>query len=356
MNHQKIKHLSVPSDYSKSGKDLAKENQYRRDNEKKLISQQKEISKRLLECPQRRSCLICGASLNSSKFDHRGIHYRQCSNCGHVQSAQIPPLNYPFSQSSESSFHNIYPALSSQDYENRKNRIYKPKLDWFVKKLLENSYDMQFIRSKSWFEIGCGAGYFLSSLQDIGVSSMRGSEMDEVLVQVANEKLGNQDVVYKSNLPIDECFKQYPANIYIAFFVLEHLPEPKKFWSSIKQLPSGTLLYFSVPVFGFSCLLEQAFPKHYARNLDNVMHTQLYTEESIAFALDFAKFEPIAQWVFGQDAEDLCRIFANGVVENLPYTLREDFFKKLSRAMDEMQKALDHHHLADQRHIIARKK
>ena len=146
------------------------------------------------------------------------------------------------------------------------------------------------------------------------------------------------------------------ADIYVAFFVLEHISDPHQFYKQLSLQPSNTIFIFSVPFFGLSCLLEGVFDKLYARNLDAVVHTQIYTEESIEYALNLAKYEKVGQWVFGQDAEDFSRFILDSLREKYPDDLLQEVSKNLLNIQDSFQHVLDLSHLSDQRHFITIKK
>ena len=49
------------------------------------------------------------------------------------------------------------------------------------------------------------------------------------------------------------------------------------------KIEKGTILYFSVPLYGFSVLFDKLCKYHAPRRFDAWQHTQLYTEESLKF-------------------------------------------------------------------------
>jgi 2-polyprenyl-3-methyl-5-hydroxy-6-metoxy-1,4-benzoquinol methylase len=206
-----------------------------------------------------------------------------------------------------------------------------------------------------WVEMGCGAGYFLSSLEDHGISNYVGFDRNESLINEAKRHLKNKkvfsDIEERGGLT-----KKYGADLYAAFFVFEHLENPYDFYASLKKMPQGTILIFSVPVYGLSCLLENIFANNFARNLDGVVHTQLYTDESIKWAMKLADFDIKAQWIFGQDADDLVRFIGQNLKGKLAGKDISNYEKKLNSISDDIQKNLDKASLSDQRHIIAIKK
>jgi hypothetical protein len=118
-------------------------------------------------------------------------------------------------------------------------------------------------------------------------------------------------------------------------------------------LRAGTLFAFSVPVMGLATLLEAAVDGYFARNLDSVLHLQLFTDRSIRHALNLAGFEPRAEWIFGQDVDDVLRMLVAGLIDKYPPALLASETKRLAAASDDLQHALDRHRLADARHVLA---
>jgi hypothetical protein len=122
------------------------------------------------------------------------------------------------------------------------------------------------------------------------------------------------------------------------------------------QQPKGTAFLFSVPTFGFSTILESSFNHYAARNLDSLVHTQLYTESSLRYCLKLAGFEMTAQWVFGQDTSDLLRLLLVSLKGKYPEFLLRSVKESLMKIQDPVQKVLDKNLLADSRHVLAIKR
>jgi 2-polyprenyl-3-methyl-5-hydroxy-6-metoxy-1,4-benzoquinol methylase len=200
--------------------------------------------------------------------------------------------------------------------------------------------------------MGAGAGYFLSCLLDAGIRNIKGFDINKDLLQIATTHVPEKYLFhYKGKL--SEAINAFPADIYTAFFVLEHISDSKNFFLKLKSLPPGTIFIFSVPVFGISCLLENIFSKNFARNLDCVLHTQLYTDDSIRYALERAEFNIVAQWIFGQDAEDFIRFILKNIENKFSIKKLEQIKSDLDRLQDALQNCFDKYKISDQRHIIA---
>ena len=343
------------TDYSKSLGDLGPESKERLSQKMDdKYNEQIRTSQVLKQAPLRNSCLLCETSLRGEEFTHRGIPFVRCGHCHHVQSRRLPPPNYPYHEES-SSFHRVYPELDKEAYQNRIDRIYKPKLDW-AHKVLEQQFSRQELQSKQWVELGSGAGYFLSCLASQGYTKVNGYEMDTDLIARADQMTPDYINIYEGVDQLYDTVAKTKADVYVAFFVLEHVLEPGKFYKELSKLPSNSIFIFSVPLFGISCLLEGVFDHMYARNLDTVLHTQLYTEKSIKYALDLADYDIVGQWVFGQDAEDFSRFILASLKDKYSDQLFEEAASTLLNLQDPLQHLFDVNHLSDQRHIIAIKR
>lgn len=351
------KKSDIRCEYSKPLGDIGKEQQERLRDERVLYEQQVALAALLRNALPRQSCLLCGSLFDAAEcFVHRGVPLYRCGVCGHIQTQAQPPDGYPHALEGGVPFGAIYPRLSPREYHARKERVYRPKLDWLTRVLAEElGYTREKLQQARWVDIGCGAGYFLAALEDIGVQRASGVDADEQLVALGKEFLHTAHISHYAQ-SLSGAFAQYPADVYTAFFVLEHADDARAVYRTLRECPSGTVFAFSVPLYGLSALLENAFDGNYARNMDCVVHTQMYTERSIAWAMQAAECDMVAQWVFGQDAEDLRRMLLNNLAGKLPENMIAETQHALWELLDPLQQCIDKLHLADQRHIIARKR
>ena len=158
--------------YSKPLSDVFREGENKRPKNHLVYANQKHMIQSLLSGPPRDRCILCRFDIKGDQFLHRGVEFIRCNNCGHIQTLTEPPADYPFGEEYSISYADSYPKLTKRDYEDRKNRIYKPKLDWIVSYLLEIGNSRQEIEDMRWLDIGCGAGYFLSSLREFGARNI----------------------------------------------------------------------------------------------------------------------------------------------------------------------------------------
>lgn len=345
-------------DYSKPLGDLAREQNERLREEKSLLDRQRLLASMLRDAPRRPVCLLCGAPFDGAdQFLHRGVPFYRCAQCRHIQTQALPPEGYPHAVEGGLSFGTIYPRLTQQEYTNRTQRIYRPKLDWILRMLDEElrDSDRAAARELRWVDMGSGAGNFLAALEEAGVRHCTGFEADIRLVEAGRDHLHAAMLDHYAG-SMAGAIRRYHADVYTAFFVMEHIENARDVYETMHSWPAGTVFVFSVPVYGFSALLENVFDNNYARNLDCVVHTQLYTDESIHYAMQTAGCDIVAQWVFGQDAEDVRRVMLDNLAGKLSEVMLDEARHALSALLDPLQQCFDKLHLADQRHILALKR
>nr|MBF0222717.1 class I SAM-dependent methyltransferase [Desulfobulbaceae bacterium] len=334
-------------EYSKPAADLQKEGAERLLNDHKQKLFQENQLKRLATAQDRTECVLCGNGLSGELFLHRETPTIFCRVCGHLQTKKLPPPDFP-----DMEFATIYPSLSAEEYHDRKRRIYQPKLDWIIRSLAPLRYSAEKLAEMRWTEMGAGAGYFTSALKDKGFHKVKGFDADRKLVELANNFAEGTPLSHYEGKMAD-AIAQYPAEIYTSFFVLEHLPDAFHFFQELNKLPPGTLFIFAVPVFGLACLLENIFSNNFARSFDCVVHTQVYTDKSIQYALENSGFSILSEWVFGQDSSDLTRFMITNLQDKLSPAMIESLAGNLTSIEDGIQNCVDKAMLADQRHVIA---
>ena len=337
--------------FSKKSIDVKKETKNWTKNESKYLDNQVKMHKILNQQKFRKKCLLCEFNAPKEKdFTHRTVDYFFCSRCNHVQTFLLPPDGYPSKQMGEG-FENIYPELSKKDFESRRDRIYMPKLEWICSVLEDESLLNQKYENLKWLEIGCGAGYFLNALQCKGIKSFKGFDENQFLISEANKHC-DKEVAFSTDNIFKDIQEDQP-NIICAFFVLEHINSGNEIWNEFSRLPKGTILVFSVPTFCFSTLLECGLDNFAARNLDSVVHTQIYTDESIDYCLRKSGFEKSAEWLFGQDSQDLCELILRKISKNVNNKLFNKISDKLNNLIDPLQEVMDKERICDGRHILA---
>lgn len=339
--------------YSKSAVDVQLEGA-------NILAQDTELQKTILEVtallkeyPSRSRCIVCVNELEESEvFQHRDIPFKYCSQCGHVQTFHEVDETYDQAISKSLGYEVIYPELDQEAYNSRCTRIYEPKARWIIESLKESSIIPAELK---WCDVGCGAGYFLKSLQNAGCKNIQGLDIDAHNLKIAQDVLGDE-IVTQNPYSFGQVFANIHADIYTSFFVLEHITNTSKVIDALNAKPKGTLFAFSVPVFGFITVFESIIKDHYPRCLDAMMHTQIYTEKSLAYFIEESGYEIISEWIFGQDMMDFYRFISSNTAERYPESLRRESMMKFEALIDPIQSAIDLAHFADARHILMVKK
>ena len=342
--------------FSKPGADVKNETEVLiRDNSERL-ARQIEVSRELKTSPLRNACPVCGLDpAGSDPFDHRGLAYVLCPECGHIFSRNQPPQGYPHIGTGAITYDRIYPSLSPGEYASRRDRIYTPKLEFVLDCLAEEGRDRAKVLGSRWCELGSGYGFFLDALKQAGGISLRGLEANPELVRRAGEVLGPDKVEPFQGL-LSRAVKDTEADVYAAWFVIEHIEDTRAFFQALAAKPAGTVLAWAVPCFSLTSALETAGQSFMARQWDNGVHTQIFTEQSINHCLETAGMDLIGQWFFGQDAADLWRFLKVELEGNLPPELMVALEDNLTPALDAVQAAVDLAHLSDSRHMVAIKR
>lgn len=308
----------------------------------------------LAGCPERKSCPVCGAALiDALSFIHRGQPYRRCRTCSHILLGCQPPDAYPRQDQDGFAFNAIYPPRDAAATATLRRLVYQPKLDWILDAATVLGRTRKSLLEAVWVELGCGEGQFLAALQEAGAGSLTGYEADPVLAERANQALGGGQAVVHSQAPLGEIVAQSQGEVYCAFFVLEHIADLNELFRSIAEKPAGTIFALSVPVFSLATVLESAFDLHAPRNLDSVIHTQLFTDASIRYCLDIGKLTPVAQWIFGQDAADMRRLLRLALSRVYPDELLAEVDGLLARMEEPFQELVDRTMFCDARHVLA---
>ncbi len=332
--------------YSKDSSDVENETFAWIESDSELLKKHKDLLKGAVYSSAQIDCIVCNKSLkNSDNFKHREVDYKICKICNHIQASQVLKNKDP-------DFDEIYPEISSEAWNSRRDRIYLPKLDWILDSFKNLGLHDQ-MKSSSWLDLGSGAGYFLDSLKKRGIDNFIGIEEDPQLIDRANKKL-NSEVIFSSDKS-PELIMDESVGIITSWFVLEHLFQPWDVLDLISAKEKGAYFAFSVPTFGFSSLLENISSDHAARSLDGLVHRQIYTDRSITYLLNKMRYTKISEWVFGQDALDLKRMILSNLSKK---TLSEtdtfsDIKEKIGNLIDPIQEAIDKNHFSDSRHILS---
>jgi len=229
-------------------------------------------------------CAICGGSDIEPRYltsrDYiSGItfHLSRCTSCGSLQT----------NVHSTSNTHDYY----GTEYYNSE----KGKFSHF----LERIFRLNHVRNaralhhrfpaKRVLEVGCGRGYLLSELKNLGVT-VRCLESESAAEWILN----NPDIPVSTLLDTEESawpFEDQVFDLVIFWHVLEHLPDPV---TSLKEafrcLAPGGSLYVSMP--NISSLQARMHPATWF-HLDVPRHLHHFSEQGLTSALTGTGFTAV---------------------------------------------------------------
>lgn len=300
--------------------------------------------------PNRVFCKVCQARLPlTTDFHSHNVDYVFCENCSH--------LNGRFDDT-KSFFENLYTSkdggynsigYKDKNFLQRTTDIYIPKVDFLVSSLPPKKYEV--------LDVGCGSGYFVcaSLLRNL---SATGLDVSKVMVDHGNNQITHHlkktPLTHTSEEGFYDSIVNSNADVISAIGVIEHLREPHKFFTAF-QNSKAEYLYYSVPMFSFSVVLENVFKNVFPRQL-SADHTHLFTETSIKKMNETMGVKSIAEWRFGTDAMDLFRHLLTNLQANKCSEKMIDFvYDGFGKKIDDIQSILDENRFCSEIHLIASK-
>ena len=327
------------------------------DTKKEFFNENEKLLKKALEQnnlfskqPVRVFCKICASKLpNIVDFHSHGIDYVFCKQCSH--------LNGKFEDTQEY-IENLYISEDGSDYSKnyldnnfskRSLDVYIPKIDFLINNIPPKKYEI--------LDVGCGSGYFVYSalLRNLSAS---GLDVSKTMVDFGNHQishhLGVSPLSFVHESSFYDAVIDSSADVVSAIGVIEHLREPHKLFDAFKKC-KAQYLYYSVPMFSFSVVLENIFKGVFPRQLSGG-HTHLFTEQSIQKMNEIIGVKSIAEWRFGTDIMDLYRHSLISLKKNTASPKLLAYLDVgFGKIIDEMQAKLDRNHFCSEIHCIVSK-
>lgn len=191
------------------------------------------------------TCPLCSAQDFTEYLSYKKYKLFECAIC----SAVAPNLN--LDRLAELNFHST--SIVEEDLKREILSTFEYRKQTFATERVEYLKDIlpSFGNSDEYvLDVGCGPGYFLSYLKDLGIRS-RGLEVNSASVSFARD-IGLD--VALSNLE-DEPAGQY--SLITMFDVLEHIPQPVNFMKMVsdKLRPGGSVLAYTPNIHSLSSLI-----------------------------------------------------------------------------------------------------
>lgn len=321
------------------------------DENEKHLDNARRINALYLSQPLRTACKLCDVGLpKKGDFTSHGVGYVFCTSCGHLNGLHQDTLDFVdklYVSQGGSSYSTNYVDTA---YYDRMKDIYLPKFDFLMSSLPPDP-------ERTFLDAGCGAGYFVAA----GLArnaKISGFDVSEAMVGFGNAQIKH---LYQSE-PLhqtseDELLPNVIASkhdVVSAIGVIEHMSDPRQFFNAFRQ-SKARYLYYSVPMFSMSAVIENVFPDVYPRQLSGA-HTHLFTERSIEKMTELLGCRVVAQWRFGTDAMDLLRSLRfvtakNGGSETFGNIIQDT----MGGIVDKLQSILDEAHFCSEIHCVLEK-
>ncbi len=278
-------------------------------------------------------CPLCGGHDKNEYLSWREYAIYECTSCNavspNVDQEKISKLNLHSSSIVEDDVKREILAT----YNYRKTTFAVERLDYLKKLIADFGHSEEKV-----LDIGCGPGYFLSYLQDQGISG-RGLEVNPFCVNFCNETGLNV---------ADDQLEEEPDEAYsliTMFDVLEHLDKPVEFFKSAysKLRPGGYLLAYTPNLHSMSTHLMEG--EH--NNLAVFNHLCFYDNKSLDYLVKNSGFEIINCDYYGLDVMDYLAM--KEADEDYP------FFEHLRPMVAPLQALVDAHSLGNSMRILFRK-
>lgn len=311
----------------------------------KLVKERELIADIYKKQPLRKTCKLCGHSLNTGKekrFISHKITYKVCSFCNHINGIYDDTPQFSEAVYCEQDYGQTYLEKDYAEFQKRTELIYRPKVQFLGEILPEK---------RSILEIGSGSGYFCRAASDENYDVL-GIEISKKQVEYANKMIKKLLCKYVEADQIVDVVKNTKREIVAAIGSLEHIYNMSDVLGAINENKNIKYFYFSVPLFSFSAFLEMVFQDAFNRQLGGG-HTHLFTLESIDYMNQKYGFEIEGQWNFGMDMADLNRFIHLGLQKDNE-EITDVFDEKFLGCLDSLQKVIDEAEFSDEVHMIVK--
>ncbi len=315
-----------------------------------LLASAKEKNSFYAAQPMRDECKICQTALHEDiDLKQHGISYSFCSQCDHLNgrfddTEQFTKVIYASEDGKD-----YAAAYIDQNFEKRVEDIYLPKVDFLLEEL-----DLKNIKL---LDVGCGGGYFVHACRQRGIDA-RGIDVSRTMVDFGNMNISDRMGLSPLMLVDEDSFydqvRNTEASIVSTIGVIEHLRQPERLFEAFKE-SNAIYLYYSVPMYSASVVIENAFDDIFPRQLSGG-HTHLFTERSIEELNRRLNGKPIAEWRFGDDIMDFYRSLMTRLQRNgASGKMIKRFATEFAPHIDALQAVLDQSHYCSEIHSIVKK-
>ena len=319
-------------------------------NNSVLLQDRLRVAKLYNQQPKREFCKICKNKINQEvDFTSHAVDYYICPICGHLNGAHEETASFAEQLYINDDYGSSYNEKELAKYNKRVESIYLPKVEFLIEEL---NKDGLFADQCNILDIGAGSGYFVAASQISNVKC-NGIEISQSQVDYGNQMLSQKNLICVPESQTVDYIRNTKANVVTAIGVLEHILNLHDVLKQIENNPNIQYLYFSVPLFSLSCIIEAANEELFNRQLGGA-HTHLFSFQSIQYMLSQYHFTEVSSWQFGTDIMDL---FRSIILQLDEYNskLCDIFQQKFSNLIDPLQLTIDKNDFCSEIHMLVKK-
>ena len=302
--------------------------------------------------PKRRYCKICHGTKRRYEFHGRGTTFFCCNQCGHINGSYEDTEEYckVMYESEDGIFGGYYEDSDKETFLRRMKTIYMPKAEFMIE-VLEKSG--AFPKKLSYVDIGAGSGHFVWALKDLGLNAV-GIEADLHQVNYVNKLFGSEIEKHCPSKNVIDYLSRTKTDVVSAIYAFEHIINVVDVFEAINDNPNIKWIYYSVPMFSVTSMLDSVNSDVYGRVL-HAAHTHIYTEESIKWINQKYHWKVLGEWRFGSDIADILRMIMVKAERNGDVLYAQECKRRLSGLIDELQSVLDRNDCCSDTHILLEK-
>jgi len=303
--------------------------------------------------PKRISCKLCCIPLPEDiSFESHGIGYKICVNCSHLNGEYEDTLEFAEKVYVEEDYGKLdYYVYDKTKFLRRMHAIYEPKAKFLIDSLNtlgEDTYNYKYI------DYGAGSGYFVFACRQLGLNAS-GVDLSKDQVAFANRIMEADTLRVITHGTAVDYIKNADCDVISFINVLEHIRDLNDTLKAMSENPRIKYVYFNVPLFSLTCLLEVMNQESWNRQL-GADHTHLYTKKSLDWLYNHYQYKPVAVWDFGSEMMDFMRFMIldltrKGMKQDLIEVIRQYFIN----SGDEIQMAIDRSGFASETHVLMKK-
>lgn len=312
----------------------------------------RKISEVYCRQPKRTGCVVCSRPFGEAFFSNFGASFYICSECGHLN-GEYEDTNelaeFIYGEIGAGGTSDVYSAVDEQEYFDRVDEIYLPKVEFLCDAILADGKDPMNLH---FVDLGAGGGHFVAALRKKGLVRSNGYETSRFLVDEANRLIKDNALIQNEIGAIYEIAENVETDVLCMIFALEHIVDLKRFLTAVRANKHIKYFYFPVPMFSASVLMEVMFPETMPRTL-GLGHTHLFSDNSLRHLCEEFDFKRIAEWWFGGNAVDIYRYLSMRLVgKKHQAQMQQAWAEVMDQLADDFQLAMDKRKMSSEIHIL----